>query len=93
MEPGATLASSALLEDPVVDLVHVFLAPKFLGGREAPGLLGGPGVTALTEAKEAEILKIGRKGPDVHLVVRPDGGFKPADVAGSPWDPVDASPA
>ncbi|MDR1486526.1 MAG: bifunctional diaminohydroxyphosphoribosylaminopyrimidine deaminase/5-amino-6-(5-phosphoribosylamino)uracil reductase RibD [Deltaproteobacteria bacterium] len=78
IEPGATLASSALIEDPIVDLVHIFLAPKFLGGKDAPSLLGGPGLSSLSTAKDANILKIGRKGPDIHLVVRPSGAFSPA---------------
>jgi diaminohydroxyphosphoribosylaminopyrimidine deaminase/5-amino-6-(5-phosphoribosylamino)uracil reductase len=78
IEPGATLASSALIEDPVVDLVHMFLAPIFLGGTEAPSLVGGPGLEKLKLASEVEILKIGRMGPDIHLVFRPKGAFGPA---------------
>ena len=77
IEPGATLASSALIEEPVVDLVHIFLAPKFLGGSEAPSLLGGPGLDRLNLAKDLDVLKIGRKGPDIHLVLRPSEGFGP----------------
>jgi diaminohydroxyphosphoribosylaminopyrimidine deaminase/5-amino-6-(5-phosphoribosylamino)uracil reductase len=78
IEPGATLASSALIEEPVVDLIHMFLAPKFLGGRQAPSLLGGPGLESLNMASEVEILKIGRMGPDIHLVLRPEGAFRPS---------------
>jgi diaminohydroxyphosphoribosylaminopyrimidine deaminase/5-amino-6-(5-phosphoribosylamino)uracil reductase len=77
IEPGATLASSALIEEPIVDLVHIFLAPKFLGGTNAPSLLGGPGLGSLNLAKELEVLKIGRKGPDIHLILRPSGAFGP----------------
>jgi diaminohydroxyphosphoribosylaminopyrimidine deaminase/5-amino-6-(5-phosphoribosylamino)uracil reductase len=77
IEPGATLASSALIEEPVVDLVHMFLAPKFLGGREAPSLLGGPGLESLSMAPEVKLLKVGRMGPDIHLVLRPAGAFGP----------------
>ncbi|MDR1309130.1 MAG: bifunctional diaminohydroxyphosphoribosylaminopyrimidine deaminase/5-amino-6-(5-phosphoribosylamino)uracil reductase RibD [Deltaproteobacteria bacterium] len=80
IEPGATLASSALLEEPVADLIHMFLAPKFLGGKEAPSLLGGPGLENLGLAKELDILKIGRMGPDIHLVLRPSGAFGPSSV-------------
>jgi diaminohydroxyphosphoribosylaminopyrimidine deaminase/5-amino-6-(5-phosphoribosylamino)uracil reductase len=69
IEPGATLAHSALLEEPVADLIHMFLAPKFLGGKDAPSLLGGTGLESLSLAKEVEILKIGRMGPDIHLVL------------------------
>ena len=77
IEPGATLASSVLIEEPIVDLVHIFLAPKFLGGSTAPSLLGGPGLDRLNLAKDLDILKIGRKGPDIHIVLRPSGGFGP----------------
>ena len=75
IEPGATLASSALLDEPVVDLAHFFLAPEFLGGVKAPGVVGGPGLGRLNQARPAEILKVGRKGPDIHIMVRPQDGF------------------
>jgi diaminohydroxyphosphoribosylaminopyrimidine deaminase/5-amino-6-(5-phosphoribosylamino)uracil reductase len=77
IEPGATLAYSALVEEPVVDLCHIFLAPIFLGGRDAPSMVGGSGLEALSQAQGAEILKNGRKGPDIHLMVRPANGFRP----------------
>jgi len=75
IEPGATLASSALIDEPVVDLAHLFLAPKFLGGVKAPGVIGGLGLGQLSQARPAEILKLGRKGPDIHITIRPQGGF------------------
>ncbi len=75
IEPGATLAASALIEEPVVDLAHIFLAPKFIGGLKAPGLIGGSGLPELAQAQEAEILKFGRKGVDLHITLRPQGGF------------------
>ena len=75
IEPGATLASSALIDEPVVDLAHFFLAPKFLGGVKAPGVVGGAGLGQLGQALSAEILKVGRKGPDIHILVRPKGGY------------------
>ena len=75
IEPGATLASSALIDEPIVDLAHFFLAPEFLGGIKAPGVIGGAGVGQLSQARPAEILKLGRKGPDIHITIRPQGGF------------------
>ncbi|MDR1608646.1 MAG: bifunctional diaminohydroxyphosphoribosylaminopyrimidine deaminase/5-amino-6-(5-phosphoribosylamino)uracil reductase RibD [Deltaproteobacteria bacterium] len=77
IEPGATLAFSALVDEPVVDLGHIFLAPIIIGGRDSPSLVGGLGIESLTQAQGADILKIGRKGPDIHLVIRPAGGFSP----------------
>jgi diaminohydroxyphosphoribosylaminopyrimidine deaminase/5-amino-6-(5-phosphoribosylamino)uracil reductase len=76
IEPGATLAASALISEDVVDLVHIFIAPKLLGGVGAPGILGGMGVPTLDEAKLVDILKVGRKGPDIHLTIRPKGAFR-----------------
>lgn len=75
IEPGATLASSVLIEEPVVDLAHILLAPIIIGGVKASGMVGGPGLAELEEAREAEVLKVGRKGLDIHIAVRPQGGF------------------
>ena len=79
MEPGATLAASALIDEPVVDLAHFFLAPKFIGGIKAPGVLGGTGLAQLEMAEEAQVVKLGRKGPDIHIIIRPANGFGSAD--------------
>jgi len=75
IEPGATLASSALIDEPMVDLAHFFLAPNFLGGVKAPGVIGGTGLGQLSQARPTEILKLGHKGPDIHITIRPQGGF------------------
>jgi diaminohydroxyphosphoribosylaminopyrimidine deaminase/5-amino-6-(5-phosphoribosylamino)uracil reductase len=77
IEPGATLAASTLLDEGLADLVHVFIAPMFLGGHDAPGMLGGEGVAKIADAKRLDILRISRKGPDVHLTLRPEGAFAP----------------
>ncbi|MDR1040729.1 MAG: bifunctional diaminohydroxyphosphoribosylaminopyrimidine deaminase/5-amino-6-(5-phosphoribosylamino)uracil reductase RibD [Deltaproteobacteria bacterium] len=77
IEPGATLAASALIDEGVADLIHVFVAPMFLGGNAAPGMLGGEGVAALADARELNVLRVARKGPDIHLIIRPKGAFEP----------------
>jgi diaminohydroxyphosphoribosylaminopyrimidine deaminase/5-amino-6-(5-phosphoribosylamino)uracil reductase len=78
IEAGGTVAASALVEEKVTDLIHIFIAPKFIGGTEAPGMLGGSGIRTLSEAPEVEIIKLGKKGPDVHLTIRPKGAFRAA---------------
>jgi diaminohydroxyphosphoribosylaminopyrimidine deaminase/5-amino-6-(5-phosphoribosylamino)uracil reductase len=77
VEPGATLAASALVREGVADLIHVFIAPMLLGGSSAPGMLGGEGVDRLTDARELDILRVSRKGPDIHVIARPKGAFEP----------------
>jgi diaminohydroxyphosphoribosylaminopyrimidine deaminase/5-amino-6-(5-phosphoribosylamino)uracil reductase len=91
VEPGATLAASAVIDESVADLIHVFVAPIFLGGHDAPGMLGGEGVDRISDARGAEILRIARKGPDIHFIVRPAGAFTPPP--GFLDLPEDGSPA
>ena len=78
IEAGGTVAASALISEKVVDLVHVFIAPKLIGGSEAPGMLGGEGVLNIRDAPELDIISLGKKGPDVHLTLRPKEGFRAA---------------
>ena len=75
IEPGATLATTVLLEEKVVDLMHLFLAPKMIGGLKAPGILGGTGIDLLADAPQMDIIKVGRKGSDIHLILRPENSF------------------
>ncbi|MDR2199174.1 MAG: bifunctional diaminohydroxyphosphoribosylaminopyrimidine deaminase/5-amino-6-(5-phosphoribosylamino)uracil reductase RibD [Deltaproteobacteria bacterium] len=93
IEPGATLAASALIEEKVVDLAHIFIAPKFLGGQDSPSMVGGAGAPSLTLAPEQEILKLGRKGPDLHLTVRPVTAWRAVVLRdgsyGAPTDKVE----
>ncbi|MDR2351849.1 MAG: bifunctional diaminohydroxyphosphoribosylaminopyrimidine deaminase/5-amino-6-(5-phosphoribosylamino)uracil reductase RibD [Deltaproteobacteria bacterium] len=76
IEPGATLAASVLMDEPIVDLIHIFIAPKFIGGHDAPGMLGGEGIDSLANAQELSIVKLSRKGPDIHLIVSPKNSFQ-----------------
>ena len=49
LEGGSELAASFILQD-LVDKVHVFIAPKIIGGREAPGTVGGKGIERMEDA-------------------------------------------
>lgn len=53
IEGGATV-NSAALKSGVVDLVYWFIAPKIIGGRVAPGPVGGSGISRLEAAIELE---------------------------------------
>jgi diaminohydroxyphosphoribosylaminopyrimidine deaminase / 5-amino-6-(5-phosphoribosylamino)uracil reductase len=64
IEGGPTLAWSALSEG-VVDRLVVFLAPKLLGGRAAPGIVGGEGFAPVDAAIGLEIRRIERVGEDL----------------------------
>lgn len=49
VEGGATI-NEMLLKENLVDKVHVFIAPKIIGGKTAPTPIGGHGITALKDA-------------------------------------------
>ncbi|HOB16736.1 MAG TPA: bifunctional diaminohydroxyphosphoribosylaminopyrimidine deaminase/5-amino-6-(5-phosphoribosylamino)uracil reductase RibD [Defluviitoga sp.] len=49
IEGGPTLAASAI-EEGLVDKAMIFIAPKFIGGKNAPSALGGKGVEKLKDA-------------------------------------------
>lgn len=62
---GGAEVHGAFFDDRLVDKFHLFLAPKFIGGRQAPSFLGGEGITRLQEARAAHDLAIQRLGPDI----------------------------
>lgn len=62
IEAGGTLAASALKEG-IVDKVLFFIAPKIIGGKEAPTPVGGKGFKKLSQAidlKSADVRMLGR---------------------------------
>lgn len=64
LEGGPTLAG-AFLRAGLVDKLLVFVAPKLVGGDDAPGLFVGPGVRSLVDAPQLSGLEIERLGRDV----------------------------
>jgi diaminohydroxyphosphoribosylaminopyrimidine deaminase/5-amino-6-(5-phosphoribosylamino)uracil reductase len=62
---GGAEVHGAFFDARLVDKFHLFLAPKFIGGRQAPGILGGQGITNLQQAPLARDLSIRRFGPDI----------------------------
>lgn len=79
VESGAALNASVMQEN-LADSVYWFIAPKLIGGKLAPGPVGGDGAALLTEAAELEDLAVewvdkdllvtgyfaGRRGRDVY---------------------------
>jgi diaminohydroxyphosphoribosylaminopyrimidine deaminase / 5-amino-6-(5-phosphoribosylamino)uracil reductase len=67
IEGGPTLAWSAIEQD-LVDRLVIYLAPALIGGRRAPGLLGGEGIDTIAEAVPLAIRTVERIGPDLKVV-------------------------
>jgi diaminohydroxyphosphoribosylaminopyrimidine deaminase/5-amino-6-(5-phosphoribosylamino)uracil reductase len=66
LEGGPTLAGGAV-EEGVVDEVVVYLAPKLIGGIDAPGVLGGRGVAPVEGALPLRIRSFHLVGEDLRV--------------------------
>jgi diaminohydroxyphosphoribosylaminopyrimidine deaminase / 5-amino-6-(5-phosphoribosylamino)uracil reductase len=64
VEGGAEILGS-FFDQKLVQAFHFFYAPKFLGGRTAPGVLGGEGVSRLEDCHQARDLTLRRLEPDI----------------------------
>ena len=73
IEGGPALAWSSI-DEGVVDRLVLYLAPKLVGGRDAPGTLDGEGVPGIADAVGAEIESVEMVGADVRVTARLKGG-------------------
>jgi len=64
VEGGGTLLAS-LLQEGLVDKVLAFIAPKIVGGAEAPTPVEGEGVERMAEALKLEEVEVERLGEDI----------------------------
>ena len=69
VEGGSRLLGS-LLDARLIDEVHVFLAPKLLGGAEAPGPVAGRGIDSISDALELGSTAVRQLGGDLYLCGR-----------------------
>jgi len=67
VESGGTL-TAGLLDADLADRVYFFVAPRIIGGAEAPGPVGGSGVAKLAEAWRLENMRVRRVGEDVLII-------------------------
>ena len=64
LEGGPTLAGAFLRAD-LVDKLVLFIAPKLVGGDDAPPLFAGPGARAMADAVVVTSLEVSRVGDDI----------------------------
>ena len=62
---GGGEVHAAFFEQGLVDKVYAYIAPKLIGGAEAPGPLGGQGIAHLSEATALTDVDVTRLGDDV----------------------------
>ena len=70
VEGGATVAG-AFLDAGLVNKISVFVAPTIIGGRDAPGAVGGEGAATLANAFDLENVEVILRGRDVEFTGYP----------------------
>jgi len=73
VEGGSTIAGE-FLDAGLVNKVTFFIAPKIIGGMEAPSAIGGSGVEAMADALELERVTVARRGNDIEVTGYPRKG-------------------
>jgi diaminohydroxyphosphoribosylaminopyrimidine deaminase / 5-amino-6-(5-phosphoribosylamino)uracil reductase len=78
VEGGATIAGE-FVDAGLVNKVTFFIAPKIVGGKSAPGAVGGSGVETMSQALELENVSVVQHGKDIEVTGYPRIKKGPAD--------------
>lgn len=70
VEAGATINAS-FIENQLVDKLVVYMAPKLVGGQQAPSFLGGTGAEEMQDAIELNNLQVETIGSDLKITGYP----------------------
>ena len=71
---GGAETSRRFLDARLVDRVHLFYAPRLLGGTDSVPMIGGRGPERMDQALALRDLEIETVGPDLYLTARPEWG-------------------
>ena len=71
VEGGGEVHASLFAED-LVDKVHAYVAPRVIGGRAAPGPVGGDGIERLADALRLRDIDLTRLGEDILITAYAD---------------------
>jgi diaminohydroxyphosphoribosylaminopyrimidine deaminase/5-amino-6-(5-phosphoribosylamino)uracil reductase len=72
VEGGRTVAG-AFIDAGLVNKVTFFIAPKIIGGADAPNAIAGRGVERMTDALELERVAVVQRGRDIEVTGYPPG--------------------
>jgi diaminohydroxyphosphoribosylaminopyrimidine deaminase/5-amino-6-(5-phosphoribosylamino)uracil reductase len=64
---GGAGVNASILQAGLVDKVILFVAPILIGGRDAPGLIGGEGIRRLQNAFRMQNLQVSQLGNDIMI--------------------------
>lgn len=72
VEGGATVNDS-FLRARLINEYILYIAPKLIGGKDAPTAISGEGFQSMSELFHLNIVSVEKKGDDVKLIARPKG--------------------
>jgi diaminohydroxyphosphoribosylaminopyrimidine deaminase / 5-amino-6-(5-phosphoribosylamino)uracil reductase len=81
VEGGGRLLGS-LLDARQIDEVHIFVAPKLLGGATAPTAVAGQGIAAVSQAMRLQTPEVRQVGDDTYITARCWADSSPENRAG-----------
>ena len=67
MVEGGSEISGNIIKEKLIDKVVYFFAPKIIGGRDAPGAVGGLGVSQLKDAIPIKDVTVEKLGDDLMI--------------------------
>ncbi|GAC1636589.1 MAG: bifunctional diaminohydroxyphosphoribosylaminopyrimidine deaminase/5-amino-6-(5-phosphoribosylamino)uracil reductase RibD [Herpetosiphon sp.] len=70
VEGGSTLLGTFFREQ-LIDRLWVFIAPKLIGGHNALGPIGGPGIERMADALPLRVLRCEQYGDDLLMITQP----------------------
>jgi diaminohydroxyphosphoribosylaminopyrimidine deaminase/5-amino-6-(5-phosphoribosylamino)uracil reductase len=73
VEGGSTVAGE-FLDAGLVNKVTFFIAPKIVGGTDAPSAIGGKGVESMVDALELDRVTVAQRGKDIEVTGYPRKG-------------------
>lgn len=68
---GGGEINASFLEQQLIDKVVLYMAPKLVGGKEAPSFLGGKGVEKMADAIELDEIEVETIGKDIKITGYP----------------------
>lgn len=68
---GGAVVHGSFFDRGLVDRVYMVIAPKIIGGLDAPGPVAGRGIKTMAQAMNLKDVRVMRKGPDLVITGRP----------------------
>jgi diaminohydroxyphosphoribosylaminopyrimidine deaminase / 5-amino-6-(5-phosphoribosylamino)uracil reductase len=68
---GGSGVAGEFIDARLVNKITFFIAPKIIGGTEAPSAIGGSGIETMADALELERISVTRRGDDIEVTGYP----------------------